>query len=101
MTVNNSQVGVAIGFGVCVAMPAHVLTINLFASGTTQGCCPYPVTADPNIPSGRVEFVDCDDNLLTGAGQAGFIKAAAATCDCSAIVAAEASTWGKVKALYQ
>ncbi|UCH84513.1 MAG: hypothetical protein JSW50_02130 [Candidatus Latescibacterota bacterium] len=100
VTVNNSQVGVAIGYGICVPLPSHVLTINLFALGDTPPCCIYPVTADPNIPSGRVEFVDCDDNLLFGWGQSGVINGDQ-SCECSTFVATEHSTWGKVKALYQ
>jgi hypothetical protein len=99
VTVGNSQVGVAIGYGVCIATPIHVLTINLFASGTTPPCCIWPVEGDPNIPSGLVEFVNCDNDLLTGVGQSGIINADG-TCPCADIVATDDATWGKIKALY-
>ena len=99
VTVGNSQNGVAIGYGVCIATPVHVLTINVFASGTTPACCVWPVEGDPNIPSGQVEFVDCDNALLVGVGQSGIINADG-TCPCADIVAVEDATWGKIKALY-
>ncbi|UCG51583.1 MAG: hypothetical protein JSW58_15575 [Candidatus Latescibacterota bacterium] len=68
VTVGNSQTGVSIGFGSCQVTPLHVLTIQLFVQGTTPPCCEYPVVPDPNAPSGEIELVDCDQNLLYGGG---------------------------------
>ena len=99
VTLGNSQTGVAIAYGACLASPVHILTINIFASGTTAPCCVYPVTGDVNLPSGLIEIVDCADNLYYGDGQSGVINPDA-TCACVDIVATQESSWGKIKSLY-
>jgi hypothetical protein len=73
IVVGDSQTGVHIGFGVCVTSPIHVLTINLFAAGLTDSCCPYPPLPHPNAPSGEIEFVDCNANLITGRGVPSYV----------------------------
>lgn len=100
VTIGDSQNGVAIGYGVCVASPNHVLTINLFVQGVIPNCCLWPVLPDPNVPSGMVEVVDCANNLLTVSSQASAVINSDASCDCFEPLPTETSTWGKVKALY-
>ncbi|MFQ5510369.1 MAG: hypothetical protein ACE5EO_00840 [Candidatus Krumholzibacteriia bacterium] len=100
VTVGNSQTGVAIGYGTCVASPNHVLTINYFASGSTPLCCAFVVDADPNVPSGEVEVVDCANNLLIGAGRTNTVNGTPQNCDCN-LIPVEESTWGQVKSLYE
>ncbi|UCG51329.1 MAG: BACON domain-containing protein [Candidatus Latescibacterota bacterium] len=97
VTLGNSQIGVAVGYGSCLVSPIHVLTINYFASGTSETCCMYPVIADPNVPSGMIEVVDCASNLLYAMGATCIVNP---TNECRCDVSVEESTWGRVKALY-
>jgi hypothetical protein len=97
VTIGSSQAGVAIGYGTCQAAPTHVLTINMFCQGLTGPCCRYPVLADPNVPSGQIEVVLCDNSLVYGTGGEGIVNSNA-TCNCD--VPVQDSTWGKVKSLY-
>lgn len=99
VTIGSSQDGVAIGYGACLGEPIHCLTINVFASGTTPACCVYEIGGDPNTASGLIEVVDCDENLITAIGQSGVINANA-SCACVDIVPAQASSWGKIKSLF-
>ncbi|MFQ5510295.1 MAG: hypothetical protein ACE5EO_00445, partial [Candidatus Krumholzibacteriia bacterium] len=93
----NSQTGVAVGYGQCVAAPIHNLTINYFASGSTPPCCAFTVDADPALPSGQIEVVDCSNNLLIGVG---FVSTVNGNANCLCIDPVEDSTWGRVKSLY-
>jgi hypothetical protein len=74
VTIGNSQTGVAIGFGSCLASPIHVLTINVFAQGLTDSCCFYQVLPDPNVPSGEVEVVDCNAVLIPATGMTSIVS---------------------------
>jgi hypothetical protein len=66
VTIGDSQTGVAIGYGGCVAGPIHILTINYFAQGLTGTCCEYWVIPDPAAPSGEIEVSDCVPNTIYG-----------------------------------
>jgi hypothetical protein len=66
LSIGNSQTGIAIAFGQCLEPPIHVLTITVMVQGLTETCCPYPVLPHPASTSGEIEFVDCDQNLITG-----------------------------------
>lgn len=98
VAIGNSQTGVAIGYGACVPSPIHVLTINYFGGGATQECCYYPVLPDPNIASGQIEVVNCDQYLVYGNGMTSVVNPTDG-CFCGGISVKE-STWGKVKSLY-
>jgi hypothetical protein len=97
VTIGGSQAGVAIGYGTCQAAPTHVLTMNVFCMGLTGQCCRWPVVADPNVPSGQIEIVLCDNSLVFGTGGEGIVNSNP-TCNCD--VPVQDSTWGKVKSLY-
>lgn len=97
VTIGNSQNGVAIGYGACLAAPIHVLTINFFGSGLTPACCYYGVFADPNLASGQIEVVDCAENLIYATGGVGIVNPNA-TCQCD--VPVQDTTWGKVKSIF-
>ena len=97
VTIGNSQTGVAIGYGLCQAGNVHVLTINFFTNGLTGPCCYYPILPDPVVTSGKIEVVDCNNNLLFASGGEGIVNADG-SCQCD--VPVEDSTWGQVKALY-
>ena len=98
VTIGNSQIGVAIGYGVCLASPIHILTMNFLGFATTTPCCEYTPTADPGAPSGQIEVVDCAGNLVT-AGASCAIVNPTSNCPCWA-TPVEETTWGKVKELY-
>ena len=98
ITLGNSQTGVAIAYGACMLSPIHVLSMQYFTQGTTPPCCAYPVLPDPNLPSGQIEIVDCEFNVVYGVGGTGMINADA-SCPCLA-TPAEETTWGQLKSLY-
>ncbi len=98
VTIGNSQTGASVAYGVCLASPIHVLTIQFFSSGLSETCCMYQVVAAPGATSGEIEVVDCTTNLLFGSGLVSGVNPDA-SCVCGA-VRVEKSTWGKVKALY-
>jgi hypothetical protein len=93
----NAQTGITTGYGGCFAGPIHVATVSYFGTGLTDPCCYYPVLPDPIVPSGQIEVVDCGSNIVFATGGEGTINSDP-SCNCS--VAAETSTWGKVKAAY-
>ncbi|UCH82912.1 MAG: hypothetical protein JSW50_10595 [Candidatus Latescibacterota bacterium] len=98
VTIGNSQNGVAIGYGSCLAAPIHILSINIFCQGLTPTCCAYPVLPDPAVPSGQIEVVDCDNNLLVGLGSYASVNPDhSCCCYCTPV---DDSTWGEIKSLY-
>jgi hypothetical protein len=98
VTLGDTQTGVSVGYGSCLASPVHILTINFFSQGMTGECCDYLILPHPDGTSGEIEAVDCAENLLFASGGRAVINANAG-CPCG--YAAEASTWGKVKTLYK
>ena len=76
-----------------------MLTIQFFASGATAPCCIFEVVADENAPSGQIEMVDCEENILFAVGQSGVINPDA-SCACVDIVPVQESSWGKIKSLF-
>ncbi|UCH84194.1 MAG: hypothetical protein JSW50_00455, partial [Candidatus Latescibacterota bacterium] len=101
INIGNSQTGVAIGYGTCLESPVHPLTINYFVqSPPTESCCYYPVLPDPHVPSGEIEVVDCNNELVYAEGGVAVLYPTS-NCLCEGgVVAVEESTWGRVKALY-
>ena len=99
VTIGNSQAGVAIGYGGCLPLPLHVLTMNFFCQGITAPCCLYRVQPDPVIPSGQIEVSDCNFVIQFGTGLCAIVNPDA-SCPCWA-TPVEETTWGKVKAIYE
>lgn len=98
VTVGDSQTGVAVGYGACHDWPIHVLSIRYVTSGLSETCCMYPVIPAANASSGRIEVVDCANELMFGHGLVSSVNAVGG-CICGS-VKVEESTWGRVKALY-
>lgn len=96
VTIGNSQTGVAIGYGTCQTGAVHVLTINYFGQGLTGECCFYPTLPDPNVPSGRIEAVNCDNELVYLSGGLGVINPDGRLCGTPVVP----TTWGKIKSTY-
>ena len=102
VTLGNSQTGVAIGYGSCLEGPIHVLTIHYQTSGTSETCCEYPILPHPGIESGRIESVDCWENLYTDVVARPAIVNADAQCQCGGgALPTHETTWGRLKALYE
>jgi hypothetical protein len=100
VTIGDSQGGVAIGYGACIASPNLVLIINLFSQIPGPPCCLWPVLPDPAVPSGMIEVVDCNANLLLVGSEPSAVINSDGTCFCVEPLAAQESTWGNIKALY-
>ncbi len=101
VNIGNSQLGISIGYGTCQMSPTHILTINYFVAGQTQICCAHPVVPNPDNPSGQVETVDCQDNLVFATGLINQIsRPGFGLCLCEQAMPVEESTWGQVKSLY-
>ena len=98
VTLGNSQTGVAVAYGACLTGPIHTQTIQVFAMGITPPCCYWPVTGDPNLPSGLIEGADCSYVTFYPTGGVGIINSQP-NCDCN--IPAEDTTWGQLKALYE
>lgn len=98
VTLGDSQTGASIAYGGCVSAPIHVLTMSFFCQGQTGNCCGYRILPHPNVESGEIEVSDCAFNVIYGAGGRAVINGTAG-CPCG--YASEASTWGKMKTLYE
>jgi hypothetical protein len=105
--VGNSQTGISAAYGECKPSPIHILTISYFVDGTSDPCSYLEVVPDPANIYGGILMVDCADNVivLDAGGRLNFnVAAAAQECHCgdpSAVLPAEDTTWGHVKALYR
>lgn len=95
VSIGDSQNGISVAYGACLAAPVHVLTINLFAQGLTGPCCRYPVLAHP---INGLNAVDCSQMKLVAVGARHMVNADG-SCECGRDD--EPSTWGKVKDAYK
>jgi hypothetical protein len=92
----NSQTVLSIAFGACLSPPLHVATINYFTTGVAGDCCGY------NVVPGVTRYVACVTfDEVPAAPAPPLIINPNETCRCGQPVAAEASTWGRVKSLYR
>ncbi|MEE9271636.1 MAG: hypothetical protein V3V49_15420 [Candidatus Krumholzibacteria bacterium] len=98
VTVGDSQAGVAVAYGSCLAAPIHVLTVVAFGGGT-PACCVYPITPHPDSASGTIEVTDCSFEDHAGVPSYNGIINSNATCVCGDHPVEE-TTWGRVKSLY-
>jgi hypothetical protein len=101
VTIGNSQTGKAVPYGICQVGTTHATTINYFVQNpANEPCCVYPVLPDPNVASGQIEMVHCDNTIGYALGAFAVILPDA-TCACSpGTVRVEETTWGRIKALY-
>jgi hypothetical protein len=73
-----------------------VLTINYFGEGMTGECCFYWTMPDPAVPSGEIEAVNCDDEIMYLTGGAAVINPDGRLCGTPVVP----TTWGKVKSVF-
>lgn len=97
--IGDTQNGISVAYGSCLAGPFLVATVNYFGQGTSTACALLSIVADPVAPSGQVEIVDCSfvKHLAPKGGQARVNPDG--TCQCN--VATQTSSWGGIKALYK
>jgi hypothetical protein len=96
VTIGNSQTGVAVGYGQCLTAPIHVLSISFFAQGLTGECCFYWLQPDPNLPSGEIEAVNCNNEIVFMPAGAGVINPDGRLCGTPVVP----TTWSKIKSMY-
>lgn len=100
--IGDSQTGISIAYGECLAGPIHVLTINILVQGSSETCCEFRVIPDPKAFTGQILATDClvVPNLLEASGSSVVINPDA-SCPCvTSTVKIENTSWGCIKALY-
>ena len=60
--------GICVEYDECKENTFLILTINYFGSGTSAACSRMSVEPDPAVPSGTIEVLDCEGNVLMGTG---------------------------------
>jgi hypothetical protein len=101
--IGNSQDGLSLGYGGCLAAPTYLMLINYFVEGDVDPCCLYPVLPDPHRADGEIVGVDCSGNLVVIGGGTAVVNANAG-CSCSDggdPVLVEETTWGRIKMMYR
>jgi hypothetical protein len=88
----------------CRTMPYAMARIDFMSFAATPQCtAELHVGPDPAAASGEIEVTDCSGNVVYAQSPAPYVVVNGnATCPCIVDpVAAEPSTWGKVKSFYQ
>ena len=117
IVIGNSQDGISIAYGACLASPIHILSINYFCQGLSETCSWLYICPDPLAPTGLIEVVDCNQQKLIASGGVLWVNPDWVTCGCwinasgskspsaspvcTPPVPVEPSTWGAVKSLYR
>ena len=98
LSLGNSQSGIALTYGSCLAGAINILNI-LYSVAGPVACSTLEVIPDPNALTGQIEGVDCNvtktfpnGSILTFNGDS--------SCPCGIIVPVEETNWGRVKSLY-
>ena len=94
----SSQVDWSVGYGVCLQLPVHIGQINFFATGGALPCCEIVAMQPAPFP---FVYTDCEFNELPLAAGQKVVINPNESCRCQNPLAAEATTWGRVKALYR
>jgi hypothetical protein len=99
--------GVTVTYVGCKPLPHLLATLTFIPITATPGCRVLEIVPDPALPSGEIEVVDCDSNVLAANGGRMCINEYLC-CEigpwpehCERPVAAEATTWSEIKALYR
>ncbi len=99
MSIGNTQLGLDVLYGACLTGPVLVCRVFYMGDGTTPECSYFAaVGADLGIP---ITAVTCDSSttVVPLAGQ--LIVNPTASCLCDLTTPTEATSWGRVKALYR
>jgi hypothetical protein len=98
INLGTTSAGITIGYGTCKSGTFEIMSALYSLVAAPTPCCYWPVIADPNLASGKIEIPDCDFNLTYGTGGKGIVNSGP-TCNCN--VPVEDTTWGQLKALYE
>ncbi len=95
---SNVEESYAVAYLGCLSGTFLIATVTYIGEGLVPACALFTIEPADDAPTGKIEMVDCADHkfVLDQAGQ-GRVNPDG-TCQCS--VPASATTWGKVKALY-
>jgi hypothetical protein len=121
-TVGDSQTGICIEYGACLASDILLLTVNYFGTGTSPACSWLAVVPHPNVS--EIEILDCAGRVYAGYGNVLHVNTDS-SCPCSclrtpapdsesmlldpgpaeslfycATSPIERGSWGQIKALY-
>lgn len=101
LSLGNVSNGITITYGSCrTTYPLLLVTLSYIGSGTTVGCGKLSIVADPAVPAGQVQIIDCSANeRYIGAVAGSALVSTDGSCGCD--IATEPTSWSKVKALYQ
>ncbi|MBN1165234.1 MAG: hypothetical protein JXB45_11690 [Candidatus Krumholzibacteriota bacterium] len=88
-TTGNSQAGVEITYGSCIASPVCILQIDYLILGSSPSCCFYPVLPKPG--DDRIFMTDCADEIRFAEGLTSVINPDR-TCSCDVQIVS-GSTW--------
>ena len=93
--------GLEVGYG-CAALPVYIGKMIFETAGAAEDCCKYPVLAHgypPQLYPPGVVALDCETHRFPILGGSAVINENA-NCPCAPPLAAESTTWGRVKSLY-
>lgn len=79
VAIGDSQNGISIAYGACLAGPVNILAINYFGQGTTLPDCAYSVVNDP--AETLIKVVDCAATELFATGGTTYLNSSLA-CEC-------------------
>ncbi len=100
VVVGQSDVGVGIAYGACLAAPTALGSTIWNGLGTAAPCSTVDVVGDPGSPTGNIEGVDCTFNNKTFPGGSFLTVASDGSCQCGIVVPVQETNWGQIKALY-
>ena len=89
---------VSVAYDACLTLPIYLGKMIFEVSGNAQPCCRYPVLPSVYEPAG-ILTVDClgqGIRILSGPA----VINENSSCPCAPPLAVEATTWGRVKSLY-
>jgi hypothetical protein len=101
IAIGSVETGISVSYGICVtSFPLEVVELTYFGSGNTTSCGTLKIIADPGIPSGEIEIIDCNFGVHT-TGVSDGAALVNATGDCGCDIANEETSWSRIKALYK
>jgi len=81
LTIGDTQIGMAVSYGLCLTAPIHVATMIVTTTGATTPDCAFPIVPDPASLIGHIEVVDCAQNKHIGTGGIAYVNSSLA-CLC-------------------
>jgi len=113
LMLGNSQNGISISYGACYQSPVLILEVRYLCTGISETCSWLTICPDLDALSGKIEAVDCHENLLFINGTTLWVNADPNLCGCAlggptnpavtcqGPVPVEDSSWGAIKSLYR